>query len=176
MEMITLQEIEKAAQIYAEARTSLTALVTELNDKINEEKRIRLRAIKRAVAQAGEKHDLLMVMIKDSRELFAKPKSRVLHGLKVGYKKQPGAIEIADEAATVARLKKMYEDDAAALALLIKTTETPIKDALGELSGDKLKKLGVKVTNDTDKAFIKETDGAIDKIVDALLKGATEEE
>jgi phage host-nuclease inhibitor protein Gam len=169
-------EIEKATQAYAETRASLVALVTELNDEINMAKRGKVSAIRRAVNRTAEKHDALMAMLKDNQVLFAKPKTRVLHGVKVGFKKQPGAIEIADEAATLARIKKMFDEDAATLALLIKTTEKPVKDALGNLSGDQLKKLGVKVTSDTDKAIINPVDSEVDKIVDALLAGATEDE
>jgi hypothetical protein len=100
----------------------------------------------------------------------------MLHGVKVGYQKQPGAIEIADEADTIERIRKMFADNKNMLRQLIKTTEKPIKDALSGLSGEKLQKLGVKVTEDTDKVIIKPADSEVDKIVDALLKGATDSE
>lgn len=173
--MATLNEIERAAQAYADARSTLTAHVQELNNEIELAKRGRLAAIRRAVARAADKQSELSALIADNRALFDKPKTRVLHGVKVGYQKQPGAIEIADETATLERIKKMFAEDREMLEQLIKTTEKPIKDALGELSGDKLKKLGVKVTDDTDKVIIKPADSEVDKIVDALLKGATEE-
>ena len=69
----------------------------------------------------------------------------------------------------------MFADDQDALALLIKTTEKPIKDGLSALPADKLKKLGVKVTDDTNKIVIKPVDSEVDKIVDALLGDAEEE-
>lgn len=174
--MSTLQEIERAALAYADARTLLASHVQTLNDEIEKAKRTRISLIRRAVARAAEKQADLQALIADSRALFAKPKTRVLHGVKVGYAKQPGALEIADEEATLARIKKLFADDEDMLQQLIKTTEKPIKDALGELSGEKLKKLGVTVTNDTEKVVIKPADSEVDKIVDALLKGATEGE
>lgn len=173
--MATLNDIERATQAYAEARGTLAAHVQDLNSEIEQAKRSKLAAIRRAVARAAEKQAELNALLVDNRALFNKPKTRVLHGVKVGFQKQPGVIEIADEAATLARIKKMFSDDQEMLDLLIKTTEKPIKDALGELPGEKLKKLGVKVTDDTDKVIIKPADSEVDKIVNALLAGVTEE-
>lgn len=92
------------------------------------------------------------------------------------YQKQPGAIEIDDEALTIKRIKKLFADQEDMLQQLIKTTEKPVKDALGGLSGDQLKKLGVRVAEDTEKIIIKSADSEVDKIVNALLKGATDAE
>jgi DnaJ-domain-containing protein 1 len=174
--MDTMQDIERATQAFAEARITLATHVTELNDLINAAKREKLAAIRRAVARASEKQAALTELITDNRALFERPKTRVLHGVKVGYQKQPGAIEIANEEATIERIKKMFAEDRFTVRLRIKTTEKPIKDAMGMLSGDQLKKLGVKVTDDTDKVIIKPSDSEVDKIVDALLKGSAEEE
>lgn len=173
--MTTISEIEVAAKVYAESRNSLASLVTELNDLMISAKRSKLGAIKRAVARAAENKQLLFNLIEANPELFAKPKSKVLHGIKVGYAKQPGAIEIANEADTIKRLKAMFADDQDALGLLIKTTEKPSKDGLSSLPAEKLKKLGVKVTDDTNKIVIKPVDSEVDKIVDELLEGAEEE-
>lgn len=171
-----MEKIERATSNFAEARTALAELIAAVQSEIEAAKRINLPAIRKAVARAAERKQALTELLNDSRALFEKPKTRVLHGVKVGFQKQPGAIEIADEEATLARIKKMFGDQEDVLAQLIKTTEKPIKDALGELSGDQLKKLGVKVTDDTDKVVIKPADSEVDKIVDALLKGAGEDE
>jgi hypothetical protein len=172
--MQTMNDIEQAAKRYAEARSVLTSLVNELNDEISAAKKARLAGIKVAVARAAERHDALYSLIDGRRSLFEKPKSRVLHGLKVGFKKKPGAIDIADEESTLRRIKKMFSNDEQMLSLLIKTREKPSKEALGELSADQLKKLGVAVANDSDVAFIKPIDSDVDKIVDALMDDATE--
>jgi arsenate reductase-like glutaredoxin family protein len=172
--MHTMIDIEQAAKRFSEARTALASLVTELDDEIATVKKARLTAIKHAVARASERHDTLYALIDESKSLFEKPKSRVLHGVKVGFKKKPGAINIADEEATIRRIKKMFSDDEQMLAVLIKTKETPSKDALGELSADQLKKLGVAIANDSDMVVIKPVDSEVDKIVDALMDDATE--
>jgi arsenate reductase-like glutaredoxin family protein len=171
-----MKEIERATLAFAEARAALASQIMELNAELEHVKRTRLAVIRRAVAKAADKHAELNVLLTDNPNLFQKPKTRTLHGVKVGYQKQPGAIEIADEADTIDRIKKMFADNKNMLRQLIKTTEKPVKDALSGLSGEKLQKLGVTVTNDVDKVVIKPADSEVDKIVDALLKGATEEE
>lgn len=169
--MQPMEKIERATSSFAEARTALADLISQLNAEIEAAKRTSLPAIKKAVARAAERQQVLTELLNEHHTLFVKPKTRVLHGVKVGFQKQPGAIEIVDEMKTLALIKKMFSDQEDMLALLIKTTEKPIKDALGDLSGDQLKKLGVKIADDTDKLVIKPADSEVDKIVDALLKG-----
>jgi hypothetical protein len=173
--MQSMNEIEVAAKRYTGARAVLKLLVMELNGEIEAVKKARLTAIRNAVARAAERHDALFALVDGGRSLFEKPKSRVLHGVRVGFVKKPGAIDIGDEDATLKRIKKMFADDEQTLALLIKTKETPIKSGLGELTADQLKKLGVAVTNDADVPFIKPVDSGVDKLVQALLDDATEE-
>ncbi|TCS38493.1 hypothetical protein EDC30_102232 [Paucimonas lemoignei] len=173
--MENLKEIERAALAYSIARNALSEQVNALHGEIEQIKRSKLGALRRAVERAAERQTELHDLVSHNRALFDKPKTRILHGVKVGYMKQPGVIEIADEAATLERLKKMFESDPATLQLLIKVTEKPIKDALAELSGDKLRKLGVRITDDSDKVVIKPADSEVDKVVDALLKGVVEE-
>ena len=58
---------------------------------------------------------------------------------------------------------------------MINVTETPIKKAIEQLSVSDLKKIGCLVTDAQDEVVIKATDTEVDKLVTALLKGATEE-
>ena len=60
--------------------------------------------------------------------------------------------------------------------MLVKTAETPLKGPLAQLTVAELKKLGVTVEETGDVPFIKVTDGAVDKLVKALLKSASEDE
>lgn len=173
--MNALEEIEHATQAYANARSNLAELVAALNVELEQAKRDKLPAIKCAVSRTTKKYDALLMLLHDNAALFKKPKTRVLHGIKIGYQKQPGIVEISDEAATLLRIKKMFDADKAMLAQLIKTIEKPIKDGLASLSGAQLKKLGVNVTEDIDKVVIKPIDGEVDKIVGVLLKGASDE-
>ena len=89
----------------------------------------------------------------------------------MGFQKQKGTIEYADEEKTLALIHKVFGKDAAAY---IRTTEKPDLKMIGEMPASELKKIGCTITNDTDQVVIKPTDSAIEKTVAALLKDATE--
>lgn len=92
--------------------------------------------------------------------------------MKVGYQKGKGTISFEDADSVVARIKKHLPDQA---DVLIKLKETPVKDALAQLSAADLKKIGVTVSEAGDQVVIKPVDSEVDKMVDALLKDVGEE-
>lgn len=165
----TMEKIEGLTKEFAEARSALIAEVSALEIEIRQAKLRRLTAIKERVSDAANAHTALDLAIQESPGLFKKPKSRLLHGIRVGFQKAKGKVEYKDAAFVVALIKKHFTKKKA--ATLINTTEKPIKDALSKLSGDELKKLGVRLGDDDDKAFIKPADSEIDKMVDALIDG-----
>lgn len=171
--MPELKDIEPKAKAYSEARAKVVEIVTDLNAGIEALKRDSMPGLKRAIARAAEKHDQLKAIIEESPDLFVKPRTVVFHGVKIGYAKGKGGIAF-DDAAQVIKLIRKHHPDAA--DTLIKTTETPVKDALAQLTVAELKKLGCKVVDASDAVVIKPTDSEVDKLVDVLLKGATETE
>lgn len=170
--MTVMNDIERQAERYAEARDTLAALVTDLEAATEAIKADRLPAIRRAIRRASEQHDKLRSLVEQAPELFAKPKSRVLHGIKVGFQKSKGKIEF-DDADRVVRLIERYFPEQA--DVLIATTKKPAKDALANLTGAQLKRLGINVTEGGDVLLIRPVDSAVDKMVDALLKSATDD-
>jgi len=126
-----------------------------------------LPAIKAAVKRTAEKKSDLYNAIDGAHNLFTKPRTVVFHGIKVGLAKRKGKIEFADADKVVALIKKHFDDKK---DLLINTVETPIKDGLGKLTGDELKKIGVTIGEDADGVVISSTDSEVEKIVTALLK------
>ena len=168
--MTTLTEIEARAKLYADARESLSAIVSNLNAGIESLKRKAMPDIKRAIGRASTHHDQLRTMIEAAPELFAKPKSRTLAGIKLGFQKSKGKIEWDDPDQVVRLIKKHFPEQA---DVLIATTEKPVKDALNGLTAAELKKLGISVVEGGEAIFIKPADSAVDKLVDALLKEAT---
>jgi hypothetical protein len=170
--MATLSEIEQRTKTYALAREKLAEIVASMNQGIEAIKRNHMRHLKNAVSKAAEAHDELKALVEDSPEQFIKPKSITFHGIKLGYQKEKGKIEWDDAEQVIKLIKKHLPDMA---DVLIATTEKPAKDALNNLSAAELKKIGVTVTSDGDVAFIRPTDSEVDKMVTALIKGATEE-
>lgn len=170
---MNLQDIEPHARAYADARAKMAAIVCELNTGIDALKREHMPALKRAIARAAERHDQLKQIIEAHPALFAKPRTVIYHGIKIGYAKGKGGIAFDDAAQVIKLIRKHLPDAADAL---IATKEAPVKDALAQLTVAELKKLGCHVVQAGDAVLIKPTDSEVDKLVDVLIKGATEEQ
>lgn len=164
---MSMQEIEQFAAAYATERDSLAALVTDMNDALEQVKRARLGAIKQAVQQARQAQADLKAAIEDGKALFDKPRTRVLHGVKVGLTKQRGAVEFDDEAKVVARIRAQLPKDQA--ELLIRVKESVHKPSVYDLTAADLKRLGIRLTDDCDAVVIKSVDSDVDKLISALL-------
>ncbi len=172
---MTLPDIERKTKDYADARTVLSDRVQRLNDEIEAAKRRLLPGIKKAVEIAAEKKADLTWALMDSANLFVKPRTIVVCGIKVGLEKGKGKIEIPkeDEEKVVRLIEKYFPEQA---DVLIQTKKKPAKKALSGLTVAELKKLGITVEETGDQVVIKGTDSDVDKLVKALLKeGETEE-
>lgn len=164
--------IERRAKVFAERRAKLVEIVTALEAARDALMRSEMPKLRRALAAATEAESELMAIINDSEDLFAKPKSVIFHGIKVGYQKGKGKIEWEDPDHVVRLIHKHFPEQA---DVLIVTTEKPAKDALANLTAAELKRIGVTIEDSGDVAFARPVDGAVDKLVKALLKAATEE-
>ncbi len=170
--MTTIAEIEIRARKYSEAREAVKAIVAALNEAIDAIKRSELPKLRRAVRLATEHHDNLKALAESAHELFVKPKTLTFHGVRVGYMKGKGGIVFDDADAVVAAIQKQLPDQAEAL---IRWIGKPLKEALNQLDVATLKKIGCRVEDTGDVLVIKPVDSAVDKMVDALLRDATEE-
>lgn len=167
----TLADLEVRAKALADSRAVVSEIVESLNEGIEALKRDCMKDLKRAVNAAAERHERLKAVIADNPQLFVKPRTVVMHGIKFGFTKGAGKLEFEDEARVVALIKKHFPDQA---DVLIATKETPVKTALSQLSVAELKRLGVTVEGTDDVVVIKPTDSAVDKLVTQLLKSAVD--
>ncbi len=90
--MNDLHGLESLAGQYADAHESLVESVAGLNTEIEALKRRRLPAIRRHVRATAVCHDVLRAEIAASREMFKRPRTRVLAGVKIGLAKQRGKV------------------------------------------------------------------------------------
>lgn len=169
---ITLAEIERHAKHYADGRAAVAEIVAALNAGMDALKADALPKLRRAVARAAEKHDELKALIEAAPDLFAKPKTQTFHGIRLGWMKGKGGIEWDNADAVVAAIQKHFPEQEEAL---IRWTGKPLKEAINQLDVGALKKIGCRVVDTGEIGFIKPVDSAVDKMVDALLKAATEE-
>lgn len=168
-----LVEIIDRAALLARTREQLAQMVGELNKGIEALKADRLPDIRVAIDAATEAWKGLEAEIELHPELFERPRSLEAHGIKFGFKKSTGGLEIEDEERTVALIEKLLPDQA---DVLIASKKKPVKDALAQLPAATLKKLAVEVKDTGDAVFIKPAEGALDKMVKALVAAGVEGE
>lgn len=171
--MSTLTDIEQLTESYAIERDALAALVVEMNEAMEGVKRERLAAIKAAVKSAREAKDKLKIAIVGAGGLFEKPRTRVMHGIKVGFTKQRGSVVFDDEEKVIERIRKQLPKEQ--VELLIRTKESVHKPAVYDLVANDLKRLGIRITDDCDAVVIKSVDSEVDKLVSALLSEEEQE-
>lgn len=170
--MATLLEIEQLTKEYAMHRKMLADRVQDLEEELAQVKKRHLNNIKKSVSMAATYQSRLHAAIDESPELFKKPRTVVLYGIKVGFQKGKGEIRWEDAAQVIRLIKKHFPEQT---ETLIKVAETPVKTALAQLSVQDLKRIGVTVVETGDQVMIKPTDGEVDKLVDALLKDEVNE-
>jgi hypothetical protein len=168
----TIEAINQRAEIYAKVHALLTEKVTALTAAQDALKREHLPGIKAGVRRAADAEDALRALVAEHPECFIRPKTRVLAGVKVGYQKGKGTLDYDDADAVVARIEKHLPEQA---DVLIRLKKTPVKDALAQLPAADLRKLGITLAEAGDQVVIKPADSEVDKLVEALLKGAQEE-
>lgn len=166
--------IELLAKQLADERAIVAERVQTLHDELEAAKRRKIPGIKTAVAEAVRLEARLIEEIKARRAHFDDPRTIVVSGLKVGLAKGRGKIEFADEATVIAKIEKIYTADEA--ALLVKTEKSVRKKALNALAVEDLRKIGCTVVAAGDHPYIAPVDDEVDKLVNRLLKAASEEE
>jgi arsenate reductase-like glutaredoxin family protein len=166
---VDLGTIEKRAQSYRKEYDNLADLCQAMNEEIEAIKRKRLRAIKNSVNRTNDARSELEQAITQRPDLFERPKTMVIAGIRVGYTKQKGKLVFQDPAKVVALIRKHLPEQ---FDNLVSVKETPLKGGLSQLSGAELKKIGVQIEADVDQVVVKSTDTEVDKLVNALIAEA----
>src|SRR3990172_5813587 len=154
--MSTMSEIEKQAAALGVARDALTTEWLAEKQELAEVESRHVADIRKLTKAFGVAYGRLREAVAESPGLFAKPKSVILHGIKLGYRKGTGKMDWDDDEAVVKLIRKHLPD---LVDVLIQKTEKPLKGPLGELPADTLKKLGVTVEETGDVAFAALADG-----------------
>ncbi len=170
--MDTLSDIEALALAYRERRNVLLGTLSQLDADIAALKRKHLKGLTRCVKLAAETEAALRAAIERAPELFERPKTVVFHGIKVGYRKGPGALDWEDDGDLVRKIEKYFGEEAEAYLIVKKK---PSAEALEDLDAATLKRLGVEVGDDKDEVVVKPVETDVERLVKALLKGAKDE-
>lgn len=166
--IINVVVIDELTETLAKARATVAERVTALQAEIATAKARKLPGIKLAVAAAKEAESKLEAAILAApANLFAEPRTIVVHGMRVGFAKGRGKIEWADEQSVVAKIEELFPKQA---KVLIKTVKSVRKKALGALKADELKRLGCVVREAGDHVYIEPVADQVEKLVSRLLE------
>ncbi len=168
-----LHEIDALAKKYASERAIVAHRVDVLEKRREELNNSLLPGIKTAYVAASGAQAALIGAIQRNADLFVKPRTITLHGIKVGFQKGKGSIDWIDDEKLAEKIRDMLPEQ---FAVLVKTSNKPIKKALQSLDVKTLRKLGCTVEETGDYVFVKAADSDVDKLIARVLKeGAVEE-
>lgn len=160
-----LKDIEKHTREYADKRDTLTQRIQVLKDAQEALRREHIAGIIRATRSAKEAYVALRMRIAEHPGTFTKPRTHIFSGVRVGYMKGKGKLNMPKN--IVELINKKLPDQA---DVLINTTYKPVASALQNLDACDLKKLGITITDSGDEIVIKNTDSDIEKMVGAILQ------
>ncbi len=170
---ITLADLESLALSAQRAHQLLTEEIAALEDALTTTATSHRRVIQSAVGKARSTLAKLYEAVEAAPALFEKPKSRVIHGIKVGYAKAPDTFTVPNEEETIAAIARLLP---ALATVLVKRESSIVKGALKQLDQEMLLQLGVLVTAGENEIICRPVDGDIDRLVNALLKVAKSKE
>jgi hypothetical protein len=170
-----IETMRKQAAAYAAERDKLATLVQAMKDEIAVIERGAMPDILRVARRISALHNDLATAIGEHPECFVKPRTVVVEGLKFGLQKQKGTLSWDSDGLLLDRAARVLDDDQYAAVVSVQETRKISATALAELDAATLKRLGVSVTSDTDAPLIKTVDGAVEKLVAAVVREATKD-
>lgn len=170
--------IDAAAKRYSDERKVLAGYATDYKLALEQLNARHMPLIRDAATRCTTVEAQLHQLIAARPDLFVKPRTMTLHGIKLGFIKGKGRLVIENAAKLLDRIRAQFGKAKAATLLKVKTT--PDKTALGKLTAPELKKLGISIVGTGDAVFIETADTHVDKFLATILaegsKPATEEE
>lgn len=144
MERLTLADIERLAAEYAAANEALSLENSLMAAEINAIIRARMPAVRTRIAEAIRARDAVRTAVASAPHLFAKPRTRVLSGIKVGFQRLQGGVRYSNSAepGIITKIKALWPERAQDV---IRSTEKLLRTALEKLPAADLRKLGVAV-------------------------------
>lgn len=164
---MSMKEIELLAERYAVKYRELESTVQALEDEARAVKRKFMARVRQLAEESACNKAAVLSAVAAAPGLFEKPRTRLLAGVKVGMQKRRGQVVIEDEAATIRRIRQLLPAEQA--ELLVRVREDVYKQAVYDLSAGDLKRLGIKIANDTDEPIVKIAGEDIEGLVDSLL-------
>lgn len=172
--MTPLEHIEILTRAYAVSSNSLKDKIQALQDELDAVEKKHRQPMLFAGANLAGCYKQLESAIDAARDTFEKPRTQVFSNVKVGLAKQKGKTIVDDEARTINLIRVKLPKDQA--ELLISVKESVFKPGVADLTAADLKRLGIRIEDDTDRVVIKLMDAAVEKAIKAIVKEIQETE
>lgn len=163
---VTLVTIEQSCAKLASARSALNAKLVELQSEMDAARRRRIKNIRKAIAKVEELTEATRDLVASAPQLFEKPKSALLAGIKVGYQQSKPRLDIPDVDETLLRIQRLMP---ATAGTYIQTEEKPIRAALAQLPAAMQKRLGVTLIEGEDEVIVRPQDTDLEGLCKTLL-------
>ena len=157
--------IVELARTYAKAQDAFDEVCTEIEDAQRALIRSRQRALRNRAADAASAKEALEAAILEHPELFEKPRTHAVAGVKFGFRRTARKLVVRDEQAAIAAIEKDMPDRA---PLLVKVTKKLVRAAAGKLEPLEQAKLGLDTEPPQDVVTVAMASTDLDRLVRAL--------
>ena len=166
----SMEDIVALARAFAAARATTEALAEDIKALQRKALRSRLRALRTRISEQAASEEALRAAILARPDLFIRPRTVAVDGIRFGLRKQPGRVSVGDEAQAISRLRARFPNRAEAL-IRVRGIPRPCS-ALRKLPAAELAQIGVTLEKATDEVTIAAASGDLDRVVAALLDDA----
>ncbi len=163
---VTLGQIETGCERYERESATLEQQIADLETDLEAVKQKHLRGIKRQANIVANAQAELSSLVEAAPNLFIKPRTITVHGVKAGYTLSQGKLEFEDEGTVIKLIKRFHGRDA---GTYIRETEEVNKDALRTLTAVELAKLGCRIDGTGDVVVLKRVAGDVEKLINKLI-------
>ncbi len=133
---------------------------------IHERHRAGLDALAELKARAEED---LMLLVVAAPDLFQKPRSITVDGVRAGYRKEEDFLDWDDPQVIIARIESLLAEQ---VDLLVRTEKSLVLDAVVQLDAGVLQRIGVRRVPGIDRPFVTIGDSDLDRLVKTILADA----
>ena len=165
---IEVAEIENRMKILGDARGALEAELQRAEAKLAAVRDQHAEKLKAAAARVQSLEAELISLVHRVPHLFKKPQSLEINGVRTGWRKGKGRLELPDTDKLIKRIGEVLTR--AQQQAVVKVKVTVLRGQLARLPGEILKKLGVNLTAAGQEPFISYPKSDLEKQVDWWLK------